>query len=529
MQLSRIEVLSLATLMCLVVSTSFGALGNDVEVGMEVTASPDAFPLIIPAVQDGSEPAKIKVTIDGADGWVVVRRNPTVGWLNRWIYFYTGNHPGEAYTATFTGRVVKDPPLPTVGVGGAVSEPDNYTVDAEGTFLEPDYYILPPKQVVCVGQSATYTAYRNTDDPNPAVPEDSNWSLGEVDHPGADSSIEFSSNIPKVYTVGAHSSATPVLQDTAEMTILRVSITEPDGLPILGGEGNTYFRSNPSCFEWQYVHVDNEVVQYHTTQPIAGIVEPIPPASYYWYADKGSWIDRPTASPEYVPNNQTVPATMREVTLSLEALLMSGERYGRKERTLEVYRDHLERDYQNFGDGYSKSCGSELNETWVCSRYGIDITMPTTWNCHGSCVHAYSGEGNGNASAPPTTGFVVSDPYLVSPSGDFAWDEILAEMKRGDIVAMYAETWAPNDIMHSHTCLREASGTQEPVMYGANNRPGISSVQTPDGIDWTGSWKWFTCTTREYVTELNSYALTNPALPDPMITKIVVYKKMTEE
>ena len=67
------------------------------------------------------------------------------------------------------------------------------------------------------------------------------------------------------------------------MTVVKVEIEEPDGLPLQSVEADdSRFRLNPSCFEWQFVHVDNEVVAYHATQPISGLVEPIPPAGYNW-------------------------------------------------------------------------------------------------------------------------------------------------------------------------------------------------------------------------------------------------------
>ena len=123
----------------------------------------------------------------------------------------------------------------------------------------------------------------------------------------------------------------------------KVKITEPDGVPLQPiQKPDEYLRVAPFCFEWQYVHVDNDIDDYYKTQVINGKVTKIPPASYNWSVSAGVLSDKKTASPKYKPIQMPLPNTRTDVTLKLRAF--SGNDQYMDTKILEVYRDHLERD-----------------------------------------------------------------------------------------------------------------------------------------------------------------------------------------
>jgi hypothetical protein len=296
---------------------------------------------------------------------------------------------------------------------------------------------------------------------------------------------------------------------SVEITVLKVDIEEPDGTPIQTIQaGDKYFRTAaPWCFEWQYVHVDNEVVAYHETQLIDGLVDPIPPAQYSWQVNLGLLRNSFKEKPTYVPSHQSVPATMREIQLTLEAFI-GGNRYCPHERTLEVYRDHLQRDYQNFGTGIK--CGDLVDTPWTFSRYGLVTTMDHSWNCFGSVQHAFNGTGDGSTEWSPSDGFAVSTYDAPIP-----WDTATAGLQRGDVVEFYHD-----DVKeHAHACMAPGQ------MYGANNRPGMLIVFIGSEVYITGKWYWDTCSSQQYFEKFNAdYALFRPSWP-PYLNRIKVYRR----
>jgi hypothetical protein len=146
--------------------------------------------------------------------------------------------------------------------------------------------------------------------------------------------------------------------DTVRVTVVSMYLEEPDGLPVsMIDVYDSYFRYEaPWCFEWQFVHVDNEVLPYHPFQMIMGVVlvpgpiwEPFHPCK--WEVSQGSLTTPTEPETRFIPDLPSVPGSVETVGLTLktdppiEGFV--------EERTLEVYRDHLERDYQNFGTGIS--------------------------------------------------------------------------------------------------------------------------------------------------------------------------------
>ena len=389
------------------------------------------------------------------------------------------------------------------GAGGPPSEPKPlppWLVDGKTTNT---YFVLPSYTNVCLNGQITFWA-RN--EANWAVP--STWTttpagLTPLTPTSGVASVTYSATEPGHYTVRGVSDWNPSLTDSAGVDAVSSQILEPKGLPIfpLDAIGSDIFRANPYCFKWQYVHVINERVPYHATQPIEGLVKPIPPAAYNWSVSEGKLEDAVNSKPTYVPDGP-IPNAKNMVDLSLRPL--GAILHCEKTRQLEVYRDHLERDYQNFGKGIPCGAGGEssVSADWKFERYDKVIRMPHSWNCFGSVWHAYDGTKGGYVSnGIPQEGFAVQkydDPI--------PWEKALKGIKRGDIVSFY--TYYPDTnkerMQHAHTCL----GSSE-QMYGANNRPEFRlwwrQDSTGKGYWWSGtSWEWWVVSSKDYYEKLNA-------------------------
>jgi len=302
---------------------------------------------------------------------------------------------------------------------------------------------------------------------------------------------------------------------------LNVKIIEPKGFPISQDVtmASQIFRANPFCFKWQYVHHNNVIVQYD--QSIEGKIEPLAsPYGYHWNATMGTITDNTTATPTFETQNMGVPQTVSSVGLTLCNTSSCNDI--QDNITLEVYRDHLERDYQNFGAGIE--CGAPIYTFyWPFSRYGKTIWMPNSWNCFGSVWHSYDGTHGGSVNdSVPSAGFSVStydDPI--------PWSTALANIGRGDIVSFYTynpvtnhETW-----QHAHTCLGSAA-----QMYGANNEPTYGLYGRSDGRGnsyvWEGgSFKWWITSSETYYTQINAgYQSVHPGA-GLLINRIKVHRR----
>ncbi|MGI6086807.1 MAG: hypothetical protein ACOYCD_02500 [Kiritimatiellia bacterium] len=349
-----------------------------------------------------------------------------------------------------------------------------------------------------------------------------NWHSQPTGISGTGTNITFdpSSLAPTTYTVVASASLNTNCFDTCTVTVVKVEIEEPDGLPLQSVEADdSRFRLNPSCFEWQFVHVDNEVVAYHATQPISGLVEPIPPAGYNWSVSKGTLNNPTDETPTYVPNGTPIPTTM--TTVDLELRPVSGSDACLQTRTLEVYRDHLERDYQNWGTGID--CGANTYVYyWSYSRYGQNWKLLHSWNCFGSVWHAYDGTKDGYATTVPSSGFTVT-----TYNDPIPWSTAVANLRRGDFVSFYTyDSGTGSEIMqHAHTCMGSAS-----QMYGANNEPVYGVFGRSDGYGhsatWEGgSWRWYTTSSEIYYDQLNAgYQSMYPGA-GKLINRIKVHRK----
>lgn len=301
----------------------------------------------------------------------------------------------------------------------------------------------------------------------------------------------------------------------------KVKIREPDGVPLQPVQSpDKYLRQYPFCFEWQYVHIDNDKVPYYTTQCILGKVTPIPDRSYNWSVSAGELIREWTSYPKFKPANMPLPNTRVDVDLELRAY--PGDDTYMDTKTLEVYRDHLQRDIENFGQN---ECGSPQYDIffWSFNRYGSEWRALRTWNCFGSVWHAFNGSGNGHRTTVPGFPIVYDES---EPNID--WGVALNGVQRGDFISYWH-----GDVMEHAATFIDATTT-----YGANNRPGWG-MQVPRGDEcghgsdalvagnndwWMGtSWEWWYCTPQLYYKLVNEYKVM--ATGEIFIDRIKIHKK----
>lgn len=277
----------------------------------------------------------------------------------------------------------------------------------------------------------------------------------------------------------------------------KVKITEPDGVPLQPIlKPDKYLRERPFCFEWQYVHVDNDVDNYYNTQVINGIVTKIPPASYNWSVSAGVLSDKKTASPKYKPTQMPLPDTRTDVALKLRAYPDNDQYMDKK--TLEVYRDHLERDYQNFKN--AGSCGAPKfpDSCWSFTRYGIKWPVRKRWNCFGSVWHAYNG-----SEAYSTT--IPSFQLIWAWYEPIAWADIESRAQRGDVIAYHIRDKSGSIVFPA---AHVATFLNSTTTFGANNEPLFQFWSHVDECGrhnfWHGtSWRWYETTPQNYYDTIN--------------------------
>ena len=280
---------------------------------------------------------------------------------------------------------------------------------------------------------------------------------------------------------------------------LKIVLDEPDGLPIQSVTvvGDSRFRLNPACFEWQYVHIDNEKISYYATQPIKCEIEPETFSNFEWIVSDGTILNSNSETPIYKPNIMPVPASVENVQLQLQ--VFEGVIIYNATRTLEVYRDHLERDYSNWTQ--MTECGAPFSPFfWKFERYSKEWRMLNSWNCFGSVWHAYDGSKNGYTTYLPTTGFSVQTYDEPIP-----WNQVTTNLIRGDFVSFYTYNSSSNTevLQHAHTSVGSNN-----LMFGANNEPVYGWFASRDdsgnGGFWEGgSWRWCTTTSEDYYNGVN--------------------------
>ena len=206
-----------------------------------------------------------------------------------------------------------------------------------------------------------------------------------------------------------------------------------------------------------------------------GQITPSGKFSYKWTLDPaaGTLTNDTSPSPTH-----TAPASIGEGDIKLEGINDKGKACCNDKKKVKIYKDHLERDYENFGTG--TSC---KGPTWKFTRFGAEITMMDQWNCHGGTLHVYDGRGNGSAGPSAISSLLakaklkktVTVTHTIDGKGTHP---PLGSLDRGDIIAYYIESGA---LAHTQTCTGNGTDT-----YGANNIP----VKFP-GIPFIDeAWKW---------------------------------------
>jgi len=236
---------------------------------------------------------------------------------------------------------------------------------------------------------------------------------------------------------------------------------------------DSWSTSAPYRFDFQAVASDttNPITIGTTTTP-SGVTPEWSLASA-----AGTLTGTTTSTPTY-----TAPSSEGEGTLTLKAVGGTTKVAGTRE--IKVYKDHLARDYDNFGT--SRSCDTD----WSFTKYGQLIDKQPKWNCFGSIEHAYNGLKGAVVNSNFTFKGWSKTEYNLPQSDD--WDKIEGSLSRGDVVAFISMDRNSLELItdHAHTCVE---GT---TMYGANNEPKYT--------DNGPTWKWDTCTSRQYYNDVNS-------------------------
>lgn len=270
-------------------------------------------------------------------------------------------------------------------------------------------------------------------------------------------------------------------------------IYKPFGLPIVSGRTKVLRTSLPLCFEWQYVDKANDVLNYHRSQPIEAYKRP----SYTWKVSMGRLENANSRAPIFIPElNMDKKDRLRLPYLDLkyEDCLDT--------RTLEVYFDHLERDFKNFNkwacgvpDNAKGPGGTDVTHfCWIFEYGEMFWRTERRFNCFGSVWHAYDGSRTSTMELPP---FEV----VWQDSSPINWGKLSKLAQRGDIISYWDKY---GDMQHAATFL-DAETT-----FGANNGPEYA-VQTrscacgeQSNILYQGtSWTWCLCTPKYYLETFN--------------------------
>ncbi len=169
----------------------------------------------------------------------------------------------------------------------------------------------------------------------------------------------------------------------------------------------------------------------------------IDPAAHYspnWTLDAAAGT---LANGTSLQPTHSAPTAAGEGNVTLQGM-HGGSAAGCTDRKrIKIYRDHLARDFENFGTGIS--CGNPLGvSTWTFTRFGATISMPGSWNCHGGTRHLNNGGGNGSTGLSGVS-------YLFDPSRLKATVTVthtltgggshppLGSLSRGDIVVCFTD------------------------------------------------------------------------------------------
>ncbi len=274
---------------------------------------------------------------------------------------------------------------------------------------------------------------------------------------------------------------------------IKVEINEPKGSLDANPNPVDSWRSSP-CHRFDFQGVVAGTPGPYVLELKGTIVGP---ASYQWTLDPaaGTLSDDTTSTPTH-----TAPAAEDQGTLRLEAMIGTADTGASDKRQVRIYKDHLERDRENFGTGIS------CPKVGSFTAFNVTITMPNSWNCHGSVHHAYDGSGNGYAL------HTVAWPTFTEFTSPINWSAVAAVLSPGDVVSFYSGTPENYVLQHSHTCL------QGITMYGANNEPSVNFDHSPPA-----TWKWDECASEQYFSAVNAASQAKWGID--FLTRIVVHHK----
>lgn len=278
--------------------------------------------------------------------------------------------------------------------------------------------------------------------------------------------------------------------------VFKVNILKPKGSAAAAKNPRSSFLTNgPYRFDFQWVqtgtpgYYENDIEAKNIPERV--LHRHRPEIDYHWDVSGGEFDPDDGDDPRKLKGQRCVGyrATEAVETVELNLFVRESDRLGEQTRILEVFPDHLARDFANFGAG--GNCRAENGMPWWFNSHGASIPMTATWNCHGSVIHAYNGSGNGYSE----TATVRWNPIVHLPPID--WDMIESLLERGDVVSFWSGTPSGGFVLeHSHTCLGSAVN-----MYGANNEPFFNFRNNPPLHPAT--WKWFICSSREYFESIN--------------------------
>ena len=293
----------------------------------------------------------------------------------------------------------------------------------------------------------------------------------------------------------------PPSNGTVSVSALKVQILQPSGSAdsIRNNWTNSWVASSlcmPSYY-WDFQGVSRASAAAYPLV-INGSITP-DTYSYNWSANTANEIGT-VFGIDGCPTHQP-PATASTDgsfgTIKLEALLGSVPTGISDSKQVVIYKDHLARDFTNFG--CSQSCQTG---TWFTPFGNIAICNDGgAWNCHGSALHAAKGSGNGWQAQPSFLSedewtIVLVDgspriPYRADRSDHFspAAHTAIDDMHPGDIVTFHDEKKC--DVGHTATSIGGAR------TWGANNAPMTRLVgrdaQGEITIGWLESWMWAAC------------------------------------
>jgi hypothetical protein len=339
-----------------------------------------------------------------------------------------------------------------------------------------------------------------------------------------------------------------------KVVILKVSIKNPKG-SAESGFGNT-----PECFiheismptpiptatpvicgpfRFDFQWIKQGSPGYYSNSIEGEILPPIAIGNdginYYWEVSNGEFEQHDSGEPKKKTgiSNPVYVATEESSNITLNLYARESDLLGKETKVIEVFKDHLARDYNNFGtDKTSKY-------QWQFEKYGTVITMPKnscpktpfegTWNCFGSAKHAICGEGDGWLESTPINNVKYIENWskieYIPPFDATKWSTINNSIEHGDAVV-----FTTINGYHQHIHVSIINYTK---MYAANNEPTMilsvpTVVPTPTPtstpMGWMHpTWKWDECTSNQYYNNVNNAYLNNCG--SALLYKVTVYKK----